>query len=259
MKKLVLCIILSGLCMTNSYASDSDYINWLRQELNTRNATMLEMQNTISRQDQTIRNLEGQLSYLRILFDGVLNMYYSDGFVQLSIQRVICEELGPITMRQEPFCKRLDSLLPGPSGKVDESKVKAFYNAIMKIDDKEALVALQKLITKHNDSALTPYVYYKMGDIYYRMGMKGPIKYKEKNYAKAKENFLRVLSVTKFKDSATRADSIYSLGRIYLEQKNLGLAKEYFTLVVQQYPHTNSAWFAQIELELIEYVLKFPT
>ena len=62
--------------MTNSYASDSDYINWLRQELNTRNATMLEMQNTISRQDQTIRNLEGQLSYLRILFDGVLNMYY---------------------------------------------------------------------------------------------------------------------------------------------------------------------------------------
>ena len=75
--------------MTNSYASDSDYINWLRQELNTRNATMLEMQNTISRQDQTIRNLEGQLSYLRILFDGVLNMYYSDGFVQLSIKRVI--------------------------------------------------------------------------------------------------------------------------------------------------------------------------
>ena len=62
MKKLVLCIILSGLCMTNSYASDSDDINALRQELNARNAAMLEMQNTISRQDQTIRMLQGNLS-----------------------------------------------------------------------------------------------------------------------------------------------------------------------------------------------------
>ena len=43
MKKLALCIILSGLCMTNSYASDSDDINALRQELNARNAAMLEM------------------------------------------------------------------------------------------------------------------------------------------------------------------------------------------------------------------------
>lgn len=62
MKKLALCIILSGLCMTNSYASDSDDINALRQELNARNAAMLEMQNTISRQDQTIRMLQGNLS-----------------------------------------------------------------------------------------------------------------------------------------------------------------------------------------------------
>ena len=78
MKKLVLCIILSGLCMTNSYASDSDYINWLRQELNDRNAAILKMQNTISRQDQAIRNLEGQLSGLEMLFDAVLDSNYSE-------------------------------------------------------------------------------------------------------------------------------------------------------------------------------------
>ena len=91
----------------------------------------------------------------------------------------------------------------------------------------------------NNDSALIPNAYYWMGQM----------KYKEKNYAKAKENFL---SVTKYKDSQKRADSIYKLGLISLAQKDPGRAKKYFTLVVQQYPQDTSAMFAKKELEKIK-------
>ena len=73
--------------MTNSYASDSDYINWLRQELNDRNAAILKMQNTISRQDQAIRNLEGQLSNLGTTFNVVLDAFYEVNLNLLDAQK----------------------------------------------------------------------------------------------------------------------------------------------------------------------------
>ncbi len=245
MKKLVLCIILSGLCLTNSYASDSDYINWLRQELNTRNAAILKMQNTISRQDQTIRILKGNLFKLGTTFNVVLDVLYEDNLKLLDAQKTSCDVLT--TKQQEEqkvkvVCTELDSLLGEPLDAPTAKEVAALYlDAQMKkvaLNFKEALVDFQELITKHNNSALTPYAYYEMGDIYYRMGVIG-----SKNYAKAKENFLSFLSVTKFKDShmwLLRANSFYRLGQI-LEKKDPGRAKKYFSLAVLQYQQDTSA------------------
>ncbi len=268
MKKLVLCIILSGLCMTNSYASDSDYINWLRQELNDRNAAILKMQNTISRQDQAIRNLEGQLSGLEMLFDAVLDSNYSENQMNLHVQQELCQYRAPLNTREKVLCTELDSILGELERKVLDApnEVQILYMDAMRKkvagNFKEALVDFQELITKHNDSALTPYAYYEMGEIYYRMGKYGPMKDKEKNYAKAKENFLSALSVTKFKDSYVRANFNYRLGQISLEQKDPVRAKKYFTLVAQHYPQDISALetsamaklalIAKLKLEIIK-------
>ena len=249
MKKLVLCIILSGLCMTNSYASDSDYINWLRQELNDRNAAILKMQNTISRQDQAIRNLEGQLSNLGTTFNVVLDAFYEVNLNLLDAQKTSCDVLTTkqqVEQKVKVVCTELDSLLGEPLDDVPTVVRWLYINAksnMIEGDFKEALVDFQELITKHNNSALTPYAYYEMGDIYYSMWKYGPMKDKEKNYAKAKENFLSFLSVTKFKDShmwVLRANSFYRLGQI-LEQKDPGRAKKYFTLAVLQYQQDTSA------------------
>ena len=252
--------------MTNSYASDSDYINWLRQELNDRNAAILKMQNTISRQDQTIRDLEDNQSKLVTLFDAVLDSYYDTNQVNLHTQLELCHYRAPGYTRE--LCTELDSLVGEYERKVLDAPNEVMWlyiNAksnMIEGNFKEALVDFQELITKHNDSALTPYAYYEMGDIYYRMGEMGPMKDKEKNYAKAKENFLRVLSVTKFKDSYVRANSNYRLGQISLAQKDPGRAKKYFTLVAQQYPQdpsakeTSAMWgsalIAKLKLGIIE-------
>ena len=264
MKKLVLCIILSGLCITNSYASDSDYINWhyinwLRQELNARNAAILKMQNTIRRQDQTIRMLQGNQSKLATLFDDFLEGSYLENESYLLTQLELCQNRAPRDTREKVLCTELDSLIGEQLRKVHDAPKEVqtlFVDAFNKMNAgnfKEALVGFQELITKHNNSALTPYAYYWMGVHYYR-----PIKYKERNYAKAKKNLLRVLSDTKFKDSFVRANSNYILGQISLAQKDPGRAKKYFTLVAQQYPQDTStmatkALIAELKLEIIKY------
>ena len=243
--------------MTNSYASDSDDIKALRQELNLRNAAILKMQNTISQQDHGIRILEDQLSKLGTLYDSVLDPYYIESKIFLEKKLKLCQYLYLLTFetnntwenfRGKELCTEADSFREHHKkvfGASKDVKAKAlFMDAMSKSDNnKGKLVGLQELITKHNDSALTPYAYYEMGKIYYRMGVLGPMKDKEKNYAKAKENFLSFLSITKFKDShmwVLRANSFYRLGQI-LEQKDPGRAKKYFTLAVLQYQQATSA------------------
>ena len=254
MKKLALCIILSGLCMTNSYASDSDDINALRQELNARNAAMLEMQNTISRQDQTIRMLQGNLSDMETQIS-TLNENQKVLYTELESLKKANAQAPAAGGTSSVAASAISVQAGSTTAKEPEKKATAQTNAVITneakalYDDayrkmaagnfKEASAGFQELIIKHSDSALIPNAYYWMGQM----------KYKEKNFAKAKENFL---IVTKYKDSQKRADSIYKLGLISLAQKDPERAKKFFKLVVQQYPQDTSAMFAKKELEKIK-------
>ena len=69
--------------------------------------------------------------------------------------------------------------------------------------------------------------------------------FKDKKYVEAKENFL---SVTKYKTSSKRADSVYKLGQIYEFQGDKEKASKYYQLVLKSYPDSTEAQLAQNSL-----------
>ncbi len=246
MKKLsaiLLCtIMISPLAMASS-----GEIEALKQQLKARDVAILDMQNTISQQEQIIRTLQGRMDDLEIQMKtlyGNQQTIYTELENAKKTASTATTNVGDDNKAITSNTNNVVTPTPTPASndkavkKADSSEKELYdasYKKLTNNEFAEAKKGFEEIIAKYPNSELTPNAYYWLGQILY----------KEKNYVNAKSNFL---NVTKFKDSQKRADSIYKLGLISVAQNDKEKAKKFFTLVVEQYPNDTSAILAKKEL-----------
>lgn len=110
------------------------------------------------------------------------------------------------------------------------------YQTVVKNRLGESVPAFKKYIEKYPDNELTPNAWYWMGQV----------QFKQKKNEDARLSFLNAAS---YRNTAKRADSLYKLGLIHKQAKELDKAKRYFSLVIKDHADSASAALAQKQLD----------
>ncbi len=226
--------MLLGLSVT--VQADPSYSE-LSKQLNARNVAILEMQNRINAQDETIRNLQGSLQDLS---DRLQKL---ESAASQTSSAAVASGVSVTKNDTEKPVQETKSDKPVVSSGASSDDAKALYEEsfgyVRANDYKKAENGFNSLIKKYPDSDLVPNSYYWLGQILY----------KQKDYQKSRENFL---NVTKFKDSPKRSDSIYKLGLIEENLKNIDKAKKFYQVVIKTYPGTTEAVLAKKSLDRLK-------
>lgn len=249
LKKLFLltAVLSSGSVYADSY-------EMLQQQLRSRDAAILDMQNRIDSNEQVIRNLQGEIDDLKyhlnqfeIRFNS-LQKQVSD----MSSKSGISAEVGQVSSDASQAGRAGTDKVAPTSSAADKKQVssvaptgsdeqKAYDLAFAKVSSNDfsgAKTAFAGFIDSYPNSKLLPNCYYWLGQM----------AYKQQKYDEAKQNFLKV---TQYSDSQKRADSIFKLGQVSQATRDDAKARKFYQLVIKSYPNTTEAVMAQRALESI--------
>ena len=234
---LVPAVLLSA-CLLSPLAAAEPTVAQLEKKINARNAALLEMQKRVQQQDATIRKLEGQIQDLSERLSAL-----EKGGVRPQIPANPNPPAPDTASSGNNGPKPQPDVVPAPDAKKPAGDPKKLYDdsfAFVRDNNfRKAEAGFSELIQNYPDSDLVPNSYYWLGQIYY----------KEKQYQKARENFL---NVTKYKSCQKRADSIYKLGAIEELLKNPDKAKKFYQVVVNSYKGSAEAVLAQKALDRLK-------
>lgn len=271
---LLMYLALSSMFLPLAASADDSQIEKLQRQLSARDTAMLDMQNLLDSQGQTIRSLQGSLEDLTIKFNQLNDKYTKlqselDAIKNSSIAPATTSPTNanssnasgqvqpqtPVNVAQATPVAATTTVPTQASGKNDnqasvkpsasqsadteQSAYDAAYAFVRNNQLAEADKAFLSFIKKYPESSLVPNAYYWLGQI----------AYSEKKYEQAKEYFL---NVTKYKTSQKRADSIYKLGQITEQQKDNAKAKKYYQLVIKSYPNTTEAILAKKAMDALK-------
>ena len=251
LKKLLIATVLlsSGTVYADSY-------ELLQQQLRSRDAAILDMQNRIDSNEQVIRDLQGQVDDLKYQLNQFEMQFNSlqKQVSELAGRSAITADAvqGPATGVQtfEKPAPAVSSKAPAPAAQEKQSAApsssqdeqKAYDLAFARVSSNDfpgAKVAFGNFIEQYPNSKLLPNCFYWLGQM----------AYKQQHYDEAKQNFLKV---PQYSDSQKRADSIYKLGQISQATKDTAKARKFYQLVMKSYPNTTEAVMAQRALESIK-------
>lgn len=217
----------------NAGVSDADFAK-LQRQLNARDTAILDMQNQMSVQEATIRELQGKIDDLSNIVSNLQNTINNlkkdapvnvvkeldvpSDFKTTELQKTNVSEKGVVAVNNQ-----------------EQEDYDTAYNFVKTNDFAKAQSLFTQFIKKYPNSSLVANCYYWKGQMFF----------KDKKYVEAKENFL---SVTKYKTSSKRADSVYKLGQIYEFQGDKEKASKYYQLVLKSYPDSTEAQLAQNSL-----------
>ena len=225
-------------CLLSPLAVAEPSVAQLEKQINARNAALLDMQNRVQQQEAAIRKLEGRIQDLSERLS--------------ALEKGTVRPVAPANGNQ-PAPDTASSAKNGPKPQPDSTQVteakktagdpkKIYDDSFASVRDnnfRKAEAGFTELIQNYPDSDLVPNSYYWLGQIYY----------KEKQYQKARENFL---NVTKYKSCPKRADSIFKLGSIEELLKNPEKAKKFYQVVVNSYKGSAEAVLAQKALDRLK-------
>lgn len=218
----------------NAGVSDADFAK-LQRQLNARDTAILDMQNQMSVQEATIRELQGKIDDLSNIVSNLQNTV--EDFKKNAKVNVVKELDVPSDFKTTEASKESQKTNISDKGVVavnnqEQEDYDAAYNFVKTNEFAKAQQLFTQFIKKYPNSSLVANCYYWKGQMFF----------KDKKYAEAKENFL---TVTKFKNSSKRADSVYKLGQIYENQGDNVKASKYYQLVLKSYPDSTEAQLAQ--------------
>jgi tol-pal system protein YbgF len=188
----------------------------LEMELNTANGRLEEANNAIRDLQKNQQDMYRQIDSLK-------------------------SQLAASANQSKPSRPVSDSAKPSASQTSNDGSDKAAYqdavNLIM-VDKNypAATKAFKNFIDKYPNSLFLSNAYFWLGESYM----------KQKKYTEAKQNFI---VVAKDSSSSKRAESLYKLGVISNNEKNVDSARNFFSLVVRDYAGTTTAKLAQNELD----------
>ena len=248
-KKLFLLTVMLSSCP--AYA---DSYEMLQQQLRSRDAAILDMQNRIDSNEQVIRNLQGEIDDLKYHLNQ-FEMRFNSLQKQVSDmagKSVISAEVnqnpsGNSAVNASPEDKsvppasaaRKPASAPAPTGSDEQQAYDLAFAKVSSNDFPGAKTAFGSFIEHYPSSKLLPNCYYWLGQM----------AYKQQKFDEAKQNFLKV---TQFSDSQKRADSIFKLGQVSQATRDDAKARKFYQLVIKSYPNTTEAVMAQRALESIK-------
>ncbi len=190
-------------------------------ELNMVNGRLEEANNTILELQQNQQDLYRQIDELR-------NQLSGGASVQ---QQVSKSDNGNVNN------KKPEDISSNVGDK--EAYQQAVALIMNKRDYNGAKKAFTSFIKTYPNSQLLSNAYFWLGEASLKLN----------DSTSAKQNFLVVI---KDNNSNKRAEALYKLGVIYLQEKNTDYAKKFFALVLRDYPNTTTAKLAQNELNKLK-------
>lgn len=240
-RKILLCLFAGTALSVNAYATSvSDLERQIRaseqariqmqqqledvsSELNMVNGRLEEANNTIRELQQNQQDLYRQLDELKSRVDS-------------SPSKEVNNNKSTDTVPDSKVTEK-----PAPA---DSSGDKAAYQKAVALimndhNYKAAQKAFREFIKKYPGSQLASNAYFWLGESSLKLN----------DITGAKQNFLVVIKDDK---SNKRAEALYKLGVISLQEKKPDYAGKFFTLVLRDYPGTTTAKLAQNELNKLK-------
>ncbi|MGN1394622.1 MAG: tol-pal system protein YbgF [Succinivibrionaceae bacterium] len=243
-------IVCTGLFATSVFAETE--IEKLQKQLSARDTAILDMQNRIDAQEQTLRVMSGSIEELNLKISN-LEKLLNDVLKSKNIESMNQNIVSANKNNEQVLLENTDIIAPVMEQKTQQEPPKTVviknvskeqeaydkaYEFVSKNDFDNAVAEFNKFIKNFPNSSLIPNSYYWLGQI----------DLKNKNYESAKQNFL---NVTKYKNSNKRADAIYKLGQVSEFQNSKDKAKKYYLLVIKSYPKSTEAMLSQKSLDAL--------
>lgn len=232
-KKIIAVTMLTSCIFAASANASSTDIARLEQMLDARNQAQLVLQNSVSQLSQDVAELRGLLEKNQHRISQIEKRQRD---IYLKLETVaekakedtkINKQIAPIEVLNKPKVTYSGSL-------TENATYDAAVNLILKEKQyDQAIVALNDFITNYPQSNYLPNANYWLGQLYY--GVKRDTKL-------AKKHFTNVVNSA---SSPKKPDATLKLGMIAKWENNPSKAKEYFDLVINNYPHTKAAKQAQ--------------
>ncbi|MFD2179956.1 tol-pal system protein YbgF [Veronia pacifica] len=201
----------------------------LARLIKARNQTQIEMQQQLDLIAREIDDLRGNVER---------NSYELNQM--LSRQRDIYREIDTLRTAKSAIAEEPGKTKPASgqysSNKDENTDYENAVNLILKNKDYDgATQALKSFISSYPSSVYKANAHYWLGQLYYARG----------DFNNSKPHFT---SVVKDEKSGKRADALFKLGKIAVNQGDKATAKGFYQQIVEQYPDTSTARDAKKEL-----------